>query len=79
MTTQHQTTSTARLAPEDLQYIESHLERINGLVASFMRDLPDTDPVLKGLLLHNVEWGTDAISNRLDWVRTVTTIEEVAS
>lgn len=76
MTTQH-TTTTHRISREDRQYIESHLERINGLLRSFL-DGPDTQcSTLQDLIQENVEWGTDAIQTRIERARVETTILEV--
>ena len=75
MTTQH-TTTTHRISREDREYIESHLERINGLLRSFL-DGPDTQcSTLQDLIQENVEWGTDAILDRIDRASVETTITE---
>ncbi len=70
------TTTTHRICREDREYIESHLERINGLLRSFL-DGPDTQcSTLQDLIQENIEWGTDAILDRIDRASVETTITE---
>ena len=76
MTTQH-TTTTHRISREDRQYIESHLERINGLLRSFLENPCDASETLQDLIRDNIEWGTDAIQTRIERARVETTIIEV--